>query len=237
MGRHRAARLRPGGPSCVYVRRVLDESLRLWPTAPAFAREARHDTVLGGVHPMRRGAWALVLTAMLHRDPAVWGEDAEAFDPDRFDPAAVRARPAHAFKPFGTGARACIGRQFALHEATLVLGLLLRRYDVGTRARLPAAGRRAPHADAGGTAPAPRPPDPGRRSDGTGRRDRPVRVPPTARGVTPAEGRLPGSRGRAGPAGRDRRGCASSRSCRRRRRSPSPTAAGLRRRRPGRSRR
>ncbi|PKW11555.1 unspecific monooxygenase [Streptomyces sp. 1222.5] len=114
-----------------YVRRVLDETLRLWPTAPAFAREARDDTVLAGEHPMRRGAWALVLTPMLHREPEVWGEDAERFDPDRFDAKAVRARPPHTFKPFGTGARACIGRQFALHEATLVLGLLLRRYDLG----------------------------------------------------------------------------------------------------------
>ncbi|NKI44718.1 cytochrome P450 [Streptomyces physcomitrii] len=113
-----------------YVRRVLDESLRLWPTAPGFAREAREDTVLGGVHPMRRGAWALVLAGALHRDPEAWGEDAEEFDPDRFAPQAVRSRPAHVFKPFGTGARACIGRQFALHEATLVLGLLLRRYDL-----------------------------------------------------------------------------------------------------------
>ncbi|WP_200304870.1 cytochrome P450 [Streptomyces adelaidensis] len=122
-GYEQVARLR-------YVRRVLDEALRLWPTAPAFSREAREDTVLGGVHPMRRGAWALVLTAMLHRDPEVWGADAERFDPDRFDAAAVRARPPHTFKPFGTGARACIGRQFALHEATLVLGLLLRRYEL-----------------------------------------------------------------------------------------------------------
>jgi unspecific monooxygenase len=113
-----------------YVRRVLDETLRLWPTAPAFAREARQDTVLAGEHPMRRGAWALVLTPMLHRDPEVWGADAERFDPDRFDARAVRARPPHVFKPFGTGARACIGRQFALHEATLVLGLLLRRYEL-----------------------------------------------------------------------------------------------------------
>ncbi|MFI8235155.1 cytochrome P450 [Streptomyces sp. NPDC085900] len=123
-----------------YVRRILDESLRLWPTAPAFAREALEDTVLAGRHPMRRGAWTLVLTPMLHRDPAAWGADAERFDPDRFHPKAVRSRPAHTFKPFGTGARACIGRQFALHEATLVLGLLLRRYafvpDPGYRLRV-----------------------------------------------------------------------------------------------------
>ncbi|MGW5481411.1 cytochrome P450 [Streptomyces sp. NPDC004008] len=122
-GYEQVARLR-------YVRRVLDESLRLWPTAPAYAREARHDTLLDGVHPMRRGAWALVLTPLLHRDPEVWGADAERFDPDRFEARAVRARPGHTFKPFGTGARACIGRQFALHEATLVLALLLRRYEL-----------------------------------------------------------------------------------------------------------
>jgi cytochrome P450 len=113
-----------------YVRRVLDESLRLWPTAPAYAREATRDTEVAGVHPVRRGAWALILTPMLHRDPEVWGADAEEFDPDRFDAKAVRSRAPHTFKPFGTGARACIGRQFALHEATLVLGLLLRRYEL-----------------------------------------------------------------------------------------------------------
>ena len=112
-----------------YVRRILDESLRLWPTAPAFSREARAGTVLGGRYRMRPGAWALVLTPMLHRDPG-WGGDPDSFDPDRFAPEAVRARPGHLFKPFGTGPRACIGRQFALHEATLVLGMLLRRYNL-----------------------------------------------------------------------------------------------------------
>ncbi|MFC5056502.1 cytochrome P450 [Saccharothrix xinjiangensis] len=111
-----------------YVRQVLDEALRLNPPVPGFARRARADTELGGL-PVRAGQWFMVLVPALHRDP-VWGPDAESFDPDRFAPAAVRARPAHVFKPFGTGARACIGRQFALHEMTLVLGLLLRRYDL-----------------------------------------------------------------------------------------------------------
>ncbi|WP_243761408.1 cytochrome P450 [Streptomyces sp. YIM 98790] len=117
-------------PRLRYVRRVLDESLRLWPTAPGFIRAAREDTLLAGTHPMRKGAWAVVLVPALHRDPSVWGPDPESFDPDRFLPERVRARPSHVFKPFGTGERACIGRQFALHEATLVLGMLLRRYDL-----------------------------------------------------------------------------------------------------------
>ncbi len=112
-----------------YVRRVLDEAMRLWPTAPGYTREAREDLVLGGKYPMRKGDSVIVPLPMLHRDPAVWGPDPEKFDPDRFEPAAVRKRPAQAYKPFGTGERACIGRQFALHEAVLALGVMLQRYD------------------------------------------------------------------------------------------------------------
>jgi unspecific monooxygenase len=112
-----------------YVRRVLDESLRLQPTVPGYYRAARADTVLAGIHPMRKGDWALALTMTLHRDPR-WGPDPDRFDPDRFLPERVHARPAGLYKPFGTGERSCIGRQFALHEAVLLLGVLLRRYDL-----------------------------------------------------------------------------------------------------------
>ncbi|GAB3157008.1 cytochrome P450 [Amycolatopsis stemonae] len=111
-----------------YVRRCLDEAMRLWPTAPGYAREAREDVVLGGKYPMAKGDWVLVPLPLVHRDPAVW-PDPERFDPDRFEPAAVKKRPAQAYKPFGTGERACIGRQFALHEAVLALGMVLQRYD------------------------------------------------------------------------------------------------------------
>lgn len=112
-----------------YLRRVLDEALRLWPTAAAYMRAAREDTRLGGRYPMKAGDWVVVLLPLLHRDPAVWGQDADSFDPDRFAPGAPR-RPAQAYKPFGTGARACIGRQFALHEAVLALALIVHRYDL-----------------------------------------------------------------------------------------------------------
>ncbi|GAB2907890.1 cytochrome P450 [Rhodococcus aerolatus] len=110
------------------VRRVLDEALRLWPTAPAFFRQAKEATDVGELH-FERGDWASVLIPLLHRDPS-WGPDPETFDPDRFLPAAVKARPAHVYKPFGTGERACIGRQFALHESVLVLATILHRYDL-----------------------------------------------------------------------------------------------------------
>ncbi|MEV4603437.1 cytochrome P450 [Amycolatopsis sp. NPDC049253] len=112
-----------------YVRRVLDEAMRLWPTAPGYSREAREDVLLGGKYRMRKGDWVIVPLPLVHRDPAVWGPDPEKFDPDRFEPAAVKKRPAQSYKPFGTGERACIGRQFALHEAVLALGMVVQRYD------------------------------------------------------------------------------------------------------------
>ncbi|MFI6087676.1 bifunctional cytochrome P450/NADPH--P450 reductase [Streptomyces sp. NPDC051218] len=110
-----------------YTRQVLNEALRLWPTAAAFGRHAREDTLLGGRIPLRAGQGVTVLTPMLHRQP-VWGDNPELFNPARFTAEAEAARSPHAFKPFGTGERACIGRQFALHEATMLLGMLVHRY-------------------------------------------------------------------------------------------------------------
>ncbi len=111
-----------------YVTQILDETLRLWPTAPAFTRQPYADDTVGG-WPMAEGTAIIALTPMLHRLPDVWGADAEEFNPDHFDPARRDALPPNAFKPFGSGQRACIGRQFALQEAVLVLGMLLQRFE------------------------------------------------------------------------------------------------------------
>lgn len=113
-----------------HIRRCFDEALRLWPTAPGFGRGPRETTTIGDRWPMRPDDWAIVLLPLVHRDPAAWGDDAAEFDPDRFLPRHARGRHPHPYKPFGTGQRACIGRQFALHEAVLVLARLLHRYNL-----------------------------------------------------------------------------------------------------------
>ncbi|ASF37892.1 NADPH--cytochrome reductase [Halobacillus halophilus] len=110
-----------------YVRMILNEALRLWPTAPAFSVYAKENTTLAGQYEVEKGETFTLLLPQLHRDTSIWGEDAEAFKPERFeDPSQI---PRHAYKPFGNGQRACIGQQFALHEATLVLGMVLQYFD------------------------------------------------------------------------------------------------------------
>ncbi len=111
-----------------YVRMILNESLRLWPTAPAFSVYAKEDTTLGNKYAVEKGDSFTLLIPELHRDTSVWGEDVEDFKPERFeDPSQI---PHHAYKPFGNGQRACIGQQFALHEATLVLGMVLQHFEL-----------------------------------------------------------------------------------------------------------
>lgn len=107
--------------------RVLKETLRLWPTAPAFAVAPFDDAVIGGRYRLRKNRRISVVLTALHRDPKVWTHP-ERFDIDRFLPENEAKLPAHAYMPFGHGERACIGRQFALTEAKLALALMLRNF-------------------------------------------------------------------------------------------------------------
>lgn len=109
------------------IRRVLDETLRLWPVAPGYFRIAKADQTLAG-YSISRGDVAFVLTLGVHRDQTTWGSDADEFDPQRFAPGSKK-HPDRVYKPFGTGPRSCIGRQFALHEATLALAAIVRNFD------------------------------------------------------------------------------------------------------------
>ena len=111
-----------------YISQILKESLRLWPTAPAFAVYPYEDEIVGGKYELKKRSQVVLLLPALHRDVKVWGPRAAVFDPDNFAPEAEAARPVNAYKPFGNGQRACIGRQFALQEAALVVGMMLQRF-------------------------------------------------------------------------------------------------------------
>ena len=109
------------------VKALINECLRLYPPAPGFFRIARSDQELGGYRvPAGRAVFVLSLAAQ--RDPVAWGPDADEFRADRFLGKRLTASSPEFFAPWGTGPRSCIGRQFAIHETTLLIASLLSKY-------------------------------------------------------------------------------------------------------------
>jgi cytochrome P450 len=114
-------------PALPYTRAVIDEGLRLYPPAFSITRRARAADDAAGIMIPAHGV-VLIVPWVLHRHVKLW-RDPNVFDPGRFLPGAEP--PARfSYLPFGAGARACIGAQFALTEATIVLARLLRAFRI-----------------------------------------------------------------------------------------------------------
>jgi cytochrome P450 len=114
-------------PHLTYSRAVVSEALRLYPPAYSIVRLARRSDDAAGV-PVPAGTVVQIAPWVLHRHRRHWDEP-EAFDPSRFLPgAAVPDR--FTYLPFGAGPRVCVGAQFALTEAVLVLARLVQAFDI-----------------------------------------------------------------------------------------------------------
>jgi cytochrome P450 len=109
-----------------YARMVIEETMRLFPPAFSVNRVARAADAIGGL-PIRPGTLITISPYVTHRNPKLW-PDPLAFDPERFRPDAVAARPRFAYFPFGGGPSICIGSAFALMEARLVLATLAQEF-------------------------------------------------------------------------------------------------------------
>ncbi|MFB6154862.1 MAG: cytochrome P450 [Haloferacaceae archaeon] len=114
-----------------YVERVLQETMRVDPPVYTLFREPEVDVRVGG-YRIPEGAAVMLPQWVVHRSPR-WWDDPETFDPDRFLPARSGDRPRYAYFPFGAGPRHCIGKQFSMLEAKLVLGTIAERFRL-TRA-------------------------------------------------------------------------------------------------------
>ncbi len=110
-------------PNLPLTLRVFKETLRLYPPVFMYSRQLAAPCTVGGV-TLQQPTLVFLVPYALHRRPELY-PDPERFDPDRFLPAAEKARPRLAFSPFGAGPRVCIGAQFALLEGHIVLATLL----------------------------------------------------------------------------------------------------------------
>lgn len=113
-------------PELAYTRMVVDETLRIYSPAYQFMRHASQDDEIAG-YRIPAGSNMLINSYVLHRHPDFWDEP-EAFRPERFAAEETARRPRHAYIPFGSGQRVCIGRHFALTELTLVLATVARTH-------------------------------------------------------------------------------------------------------------
>jgi unspecific monooxygenase len=130
----------PGAiPALIRTKAVVNEALRLFPPAFVIVRETISRDRAGSIDLPPR-AVVMIAPWILHRHQKLW-DDPAAFRPARFMP--DQPPPDRfAFMPFGAGPRICVGAQFAMAEAILVLAAIIGRFRVtrvDTRPVLPIA--------------------------------------------------------------------------------------------------
>ena len=109
-----------------YTRMVVEETLRLFPPAFAINRMALAEDRIGE-HVIRKRTLITISPYVTHRNPRLWPSPTR-FEPERFAPDQVAARPRFAYLPFGGGPRVCIGNAFAMMEATILLAQIAQEY-------------------------------------------------------------------------------------------------------------
>jgi cytochrome P450 len=111
---------------CTYVRRVIEESLRVFPTIWSIGRRCTEADELGGFS-IPVGMNVVIPIFYFHSSPRFWDQP-ERFDPDRFSPERRPTPESMIYFPFGAGPRSCIGNHFALQELMIMTIVLLRRF-------------------------------------------------------------------------------------------------------------
>lgn len=111
-----------------FTKQVVQETLRLYPSAPVLARQIKNPITVCG-HRLRKNRIALIPIFAIHRHTK-WWSDPDRFDPDRFTPENIGKQHRFAYLPFGAGPRICIGGTFAMLESIAILAAILHKIDV-----------------------------------------------------------------------------------------------------------
>jgi cytochrome P450 len=113
-------------PKMPYTQQVIEEVMRLYPPAWCMERQAIDEDAVNGFR-IPKGAIIGVAPWVTHRLPRLW-PNPEGFDPSRFSKEEKEKRHKHAYLPFGSGPRTCIGNAFAMMEMQLILPMIVQRH-------------------------------------------------------------------------------------------------------------
>lgn len=111
-----------------YARRIVMESMRLIPPVWAIGREAAEDCRIGK-YQVKKGT-SILISQWVNNHEERWFENPQSFNPDRWTAEFCDALPKYAYFPFGGGPRTCIGNNFALMEAVLLLACIISDYHL-----------------------------------------------------------------------------------------------------------
>ncbi|KAG5368878.1 Cytochrome P450 52A6 [Yarrowia sp. C11] len=119
---------------CSYVRAVINEALRVYPSVPMNQRVATRDTFLpSGGGPDKslplycpRGTKLAYSVFALHMREDFYGADSAVFRPERWNEGVGKGWQ---YLPFNGGPRICLGQQFALMEASYTLVRLVQEFE------------------------------------------------------------------------------------------------------------
>ncbi len=121
--------------SLPYTRMVLSEALRLYPPAWIMLRKPIEDVEIGG-YPVAKDSSVILCQWITHHNERYY-PDPFKFDPGRWTPEAIASRPKMAYFPFGGGARACIGENFAWLEGILLLATIAQKWELRLEPNFP----------------------------------------------------------------------------------------------------
>jgi cytochrome P450 len=105
------------------VKEVIEEAMRLYPPVGMLARNVREPDELCGREILPNDTLFLPIYA-LHRHQS-WWQRPHQFDPDRFSQSSARDR--YLYLPFGAAPRLCVGANFAMMQAQIILATLVAR--------------------------------------------------------------------------------------------------------------
>jgi cytochrome P450 len=119
-----------------YLERTINEVMRVMPVVPLVGRRNKKEITLSGGIVIPEKANLVIPIFNIHKNKALWGDDADEFKPERFERENLEKVHPYAFIPFAKGPRMCIGWRYAMFLMKIQLANILLKYELDTSLKL-----------------------------------------------------------------------------------------------------